>query len=118
MTRSQRFMAALRLLQPDQVPMFDYLYQEPMYEALIGHRPGKYNARDAIACALALDHDGVYIPFVGHSGFQPKRLDENVWRYLAMESNFDCNSMSSSLANTPTPSCSDITLSPSFSAWS
>jgi hypothetical protein len=38
MTRKERFMAALRLQQPDRVPMFDFLFQQPMYEHLIGRR--------------------------------------------------------------------------------
>ena len=79
MTRRQRFLTALKVGQPDRVPLFDFLFQEPMYEVLIGHRPGTYNARDAIACALALDHDAVWLPFGGYSGFQPKVLDTNVY---------------------------------------
>ena len=79
MTRKERFLAALRLEQPDRVPMFDFLFQEPMYEHLIGHRPGAYNGPDAVRCALALEHDGVWIPFGGFSGFQPQYLAENVY---------------------------------------
>jgi uroporphyrinogen decarboxylase len=79
MNRKERFLTALRVGQPDRVPLFDFLFQEPMYETLIGHRPGVYNARDAIACALALDHDGLWLPFGGYSGFQPQFLDTNVY---------------------------------------
>jgi uroporphyrinogen decarboxylase len=81
MTRKERFLAALRVQRPDRVPLFDFLFQQPMYEALIGHRPanGAYNGKDAVACALALEHDGVWIPFGGFSGFQPRFLRENVY---------------------------------------
>lgn len=80
MTRQERFLAALRLQQPDRVPLFDFLFQQPMYEELIGRRPENYNGRDAVACALALNHDGVWIPFGGFSGYRPKFLRENVYQ--------------------------------------
>ena len=80
MNRTERFLAALKVQQPDRVPMFDFLFQEPMYEALIGRRPGGYNGRDAVACALALDHDGVWLPFGGFSGYQPVFLAEDIYR--------------------------------------
>jgi uroporphyrinogen decarboxylase len=79
MKRKERFMAALSLQEPDRVPMFDFLFQQPMYEALIGHRPEVYNGRDAVACALALDHDGVWLPFGDPSGHQPKYLTDDVY---------------------------------------
>jgi uroporphyrinogen decarboxylase len=74
MNRKERFFAAVRVQQPDRVPMFDFLFQEPLYEALIGHRPGAYNAKDAVALALALNHDAVWLPFGGYNGFQPTYL--------------------------------------------
>ncbi|MCX7048835.1 MAG: hypothetical protein NTX50_25530 [Candidatus Sumerlaeota bacterium] len=79
MTRKERFLTALEVQQPDRVPMFDFLFQQPMYERLIGHRPDAYNGPDAVRCALALNHDGVWLPFGGFSGFQPKFLAENVY---------------------------------------
>ena len=79
MTRRERFLTALKVRQPDRVPLFDFLFQKPMYEALIGHKPDGYNGRDAVACAQALDHDGVWLPFGGFSGFQPRYLDQHVY---------------------------------------
>lgn len=79
MSRKERFLAAVRGQQPDRVPLFDFLFQQPLYEALIGRRPGVYNALDAIACALALDHDAVWLPFGGFNGFQPTFLDSNTY---------------------------------------
>jgi len=78
--RQERFLTALRRQVPDRVPMFDFLFQEPLFEALIGHRPGSYNGRDAVECALELDHDGVWLPFGGFSGYQPEYLRENIYR--------------------------------------
>jgi len=80
MRRKERFMAALKRQEPDRVPMFDFLFQQPMYEELIGVRPEAYNGRDAVRCALALDHDGVWLPFGGFSGLQPEVLADNVYR--------------------------------------
>jgi len=79
MTRKERFLTAVRAKQPDRVPLFDFLFQQPLYEALIGRRPENYNARDAVDCALALEHDAIWMPFGGYNGFQPKFLDANTY---------------------------------------
>jgi uroporphyrinogen decarboxylase len=79
MNRKQRLHTALHLGQPDRVPMFDFLFQQPLYEALIGHRPAFYNARDAVDCALALDHDGVWIPFGAPTGYVTRFLAEDTY---------------------------------------
>jgi uroporphyrinogen decarboxylase len=80
MNRRQRLLTALDVERPDRVPMFDFLFQQPLYETLIGHRPGEYNGRDAVACALALDHDGVLVPFASYSGYRPKYLAEDTYQ--------------------------------------
>lgn len=80
MKRRERFLAAVRGEQPDRVPLFDFLFQQPLYGALIGHEPEGYNGPDAVECALALDHDGVWLPFGGFSGYQPKYLAEDVYQ--------------------------------------
>jgi uroporphyrinogen decarboxylase len=80
MKRQERFLAALRREVPDRVPLFDFLFQQPLFQALIGRRPEGYNGRDAVECALALDHDGVWLPFGGFSGYQPEYLSPNVYR--------------------------------------
>jgi uroporphyrinogen decarboxylase len=79
MNRRERFLTAVRNHQPDRVPMFDFLFQRPLYQALIGRQPDGYNARDAIECALALNHDGVWLPFGGFNGFQPKYIAEDTY---------------------------------------
>ena len=39
MTRQERFLTAVEQGTPDRVPMFDFLFQQQMYEDLIGRRP-------------------------------------------------------------------------------
>jgi uroporphyrinogen decarboxylase len=79
MQRKERFLAALSRRPVDRVPMFDFLFQQPMYASLIGRKPESYNARDAVACALALEHDAVWIPFGGFAGFQPHYLSDYIY---------------------------------------
>lgn len=79
MTRQQRLLTALAVHQPDRVPLYDFLFQQPLYEALLGRRPEAYNGRDAIDCALALNHDGVWLPFGGFSGYRPRFLRDRVY---------------------------------------
>lgn len=79
MQRKERILTALRLGQPDRVPLFDFLFQQPLFEALIGRWPDVYNTRDAVECALALDHDGVWLPFGAFAGFVPEQLSEDVY---------------------------------------
>jgi uroporphyrinogen decarboxylase len=80
MNRRERFLTALKGQQPDRVPMFDFLFQRPMYQTLIGHMPDGYNGPDAVRCALALGHDGVWLPFGGFSGYQPVYLAPDVYK--------------------------------------
>ena len=60
--------------------MFDFLYQQPLYEELIRKKPDSYNGIDTTNCAFALDHDGVWIRFGEFSGLQPNFLEENVYK--------------------------------------
>ncbi len=79
MNRKERFLTAVKNQQPDRVPLFDFLFQKPLFEALIGREPDGYNAQDAIGCALALNHDGVWLPFGGFNGFQPEYLNNDTY---------------------------------------
>jgi hypothetical protein len=78
-TRSDRFLTSARVAQPDRVPMFDFLFQQPLYERLVGERPEGYRGDLAVKCALALDHDGVWLPFGGFTGYQPKYVAEDTY---------------------------------------
>ena len=79
MKRKERFLAALHHQPADRVPMFDFMFQRPIYKAVIGREPAEYNAKDAIECALALDLDAVWLPFGGFNGYQPKFLASNTY---------------------------------------
>lgn len=79
MKRKERFLAALAHQPVDRVPLFDFLFQRPIYGAVIGREPASYNARDAIECGLALDMDGVWLPFGGFNGYQPQFLGKDVY---------------------------------------
>jgi len=80
MLPKERFLRALRLQPTDRVPLFDFLFQKPLYQALIGHAPESYNAADAMACTYALGLDAVWIPFGAFAGWQPPRLAANVYK--------------------------------------
>jgi uroporphyrinogen decarboxylase len=79
MNRTERFNATIKHQPVDRVPMYDFLFQQPLFEVLIGRKPVSYNARDAVACALALDHDLVWVPFGGARDFQPRYLKPDVY---------------------------------------
>jgi uroporphyrinogen decarboxylase len=75
-----RFLAAIHRQPVDRVPLFDFLFQRPLYTALIGRTPGAYNARDAMALTRALGLDGVWIPFGAFAGWSPEQLADNVYK--------------------------------------
>ena len=80
MLPKERFLCALSLEPTDRVPLFDFLFQKPLFEAMIGHAPDSYNARDAMACTYALGLDAVWIPFGAFAGWQPPRLSDDVYQ--------------------------------------
>ena len=80
MTSKERFLTAINRGQPDRVPMFDFLFQEPLYEKLIGHRPGSYNGMDALELAKKLNHDGIWVPLAGFQGYSPEWIDEKTYK--------------------------------------
>lgn len=80
MTSKERFLTAVNLGQPDRVPLFDFLFQEPLYEKLIGHRPGSYNGPDALELAKKLNHDAIWVPLAGFQGYSPEWLSADTYR--------------------------------------
>jgi len=75
-----RFLAAIRRQPVDRVPMFDFLFQRPLFTEIIGRTPATYNARDAMDLTVALGLDGVWIPYGCFSGWTPEQISENVYR--------------------------------------
>jgi uroporphyrinogen decarboxylase len=76
----ERFLGALVHDAIDRVPLFDFLFQKPLFKAMIGREPDTYNARDAMECTYALGLDAVWIPFGAFSGWQPSRLAAHVYQ--------------------------------------
>jgi len=79
-TSRERFLTAINIGQPDRVPMFDFLFQEPLYEGLIGHRPGSYNGPDALELAKKLNMDAIWVPLAGFQGYSPEWINETTYR--------------------------------------
>ncbi len=80
MLPKERFLAALKREPVDRVPLFDFLFQRPLYTEIIGRTPAAYNAKDALDLTLAMGLDGVWIPFGGFSGASPEGLPDPVYR--------------------------------------
>ena len=79
-SRKTRFLTALKGGIPDRIPMYDFLFNKDLYNRLLGRRPENYNARDAVECALALDHDGVFVPFGGGAGYGRSFISTDTYR--------------------------------------
>lgn len=60
--------------------MFDFLFQKPLYEQLIGRRPADYNGMDALELAKKLGHDGIWVPLAGFQGYAPEWIDDKTYR--------------------------------------
>ena len=80
MRPKDRFLAAMRRQPVDRVPLFDFLFQRPLFTEVIGRTPATYNARDAMDLTVALGLDGVWIPYGCFSGWTPPQIAENVYR--------------------------------------
>jgi uroporphyrinogen decarboxylase len=79
MRPKDRFLAALKRQPVDRVPLYDFLFQRPLFQELIGRTPDAYNARDAMDLTVAMGLDGVWIPFGCHSGWSPGRITERIY---------------------------------------
>lgn len=80
MRPKDRFLAALKREPVDRVPLFDFLFQRPLFQELTGRAPDAYNARDAMDLSVAMGLDGVWIPYGCFSGWSPEKLTERVYR--------------------------------------
>jgi uroporphyrinogen decarboxylase len=57
MTSLERVQCTLSGKIPDRVPMFDFLFQKPLFTEMIGVTPGDYSLVQAVDCARALNLD-------------------------------------------------------------
>lgn len=80
MRPKDRFLAAIHRQPVDRVPLFDFLFQRPLFTELIGRTPDAFNARDAMDLTVALGLDGVWIPYGCFSGWSPEQLAGNVYK--------------------------------------
>jgi uroporphyrinogen decarboxylase len=80
MRPKERFLAAMEREPVDRVPLFDFLFQRPLFTELIGRTPDAYNARDALDLTVALGLDGVWIPFGCHSGWSAEKISQDVYK--------------------------------------
>lgn len=80
MTPKERFLAALKLQPVDRVPLFDFLFQRPLFKEIIGRAPDAYNARDVMDLTVALGLDGVWIPYCAPTGWKPEVISERVYK--------------------------------------
>jgi len=77
MTSKERFLCALDLGQPDKVPIHDFLFSPPLFEAVTGVRPKSYDSVQAVECAIKLGFDAVWIPVGGYAGYTPQNIGDN-----------------------------------------
>jgi len=80
MTPKTRFINALYRRPTDRVPLFDFLFQQPLFAQVLGRMPETYNALDAMALTRKLELDGVWIPFGCFSGWAPEQLGANIYK--------------------------------------
>jgi len=80
MTPKQRFLLALKRQPVDRVPLFDFLFQRPLFTSLIGRTPDAYNARDAMDLTVTMGLDGVWIPYGCFSGWSPEKVSERAYK--------------------------------------
>jgi uroporphyrinogen decarboxylase len=80
MRPKDRFLAALQRKPVDRVPLYDFLFQRPLFTEVIGRTPDAYNARDAMDLTQAMGLDGVWIPYGCYSGWSAEKITENVYK--------------------------------------
>lgn len=79
MTGRERFLTALNHGQPDRVPLFDFLFQKDLFEAVNGRRTEVYNAEDAVELSLRVGLDSVWIPDSGFAGYAIEMKPDNTY---------------------------------------
>jgi uroporphyrinogen decarboxylase len=80
MRPKDRFLAALKRQPVDRVPLFDFLFQQPLYTEVIGRTPENYNARDAMDLTKAMHLDGVWIPYGAPSQWKAEKISDRIYK--------------------------------------
>ena len=81
MTSRERFLTALTGGVPDRVPIFDFLFDQSLYEHVIGRRPETLNVPDVVDLSFALGLDAVYAGAGAPHGYADARLSEQYLRW-------------------------------------
>ncbi len=79
MTPRERVLTALTGGVPDRVPVFDFLFDQSLFEHVIGRRPETHNVEDVVALSLALALDAVYAGAGGPRGYQDRQLTASTY---------------------------------------
>ena len=66
----ERFVTALNMGIPDQVPLFEFLFSPKLQESLIGYRTKLYDGGAAMKLATKLGIDGIPVFVGGYCGFE------------------------------------------------
>ena len=80
MIPKERFLAALKRQPVDRVPLFDFLFQRPLFKEVIGRAPDAYNARDVMDLSVAMGLDGVWIPYGAPTAWKAEVISERVYK--------------------------------------
>ncbi len=73
MKSKERILCAFNHIEPDTVPIMEFIYSRPFYKEVLGHVPENYNAEDIVLCAQKIGYDAVVIPFGGVGGFSTNK---------------------------------------------
>lgn len=78
MTPKERFLKALKIEKPDQVPLFDFLYSPMIFKEVLGIEP-KFTAKEQLAAAKILGLDSVLIPMKDIFTSTKRFITENIY---------------------------------------
>jgi uroporphyrinogen decarboxylase len=73
MKSRERVISAFNHIEPDTVPIMEFIYSRPFYKEVLGYAPETYNAEDIMLCAGKIGYDAVVIPFGGVGGFSDNK---------------------------------------------
>lgn len=80
MIPKERFLAALKRQPVDRVPLFDFLFQRPLFKEVIGRAPDAYNARDAMDLTVAMGLDSIWIPYSAPTAWKAEVISDRVYK--------------------------------------
>ena len=79
MNSRERVLKTLKGEMPDRVPLFEFIYQQAIYEATINKKPAAYNVLDAIDCSRVLGVDLVQGSLGAPEGWTPEFIKDDTY---------------------------------------